>query len=340
MSKISSQEKKDLILEVKDLAVHYDTDDGLVEAVNGVDIALGRGRALGLVGETGAGKTTIALALLRLIPSPPGVLKNGSIMLDGVDILKQSQKNMEMIRGKDISMIFQDPMTALNPVFTVGEQIAESIVIHEKVSFKEAYNLAREMLELVDIPGERVNDYPHQFSGGMKQRVVIAIALACHAKLLIADEPTTALDVTIQAQVLEIMKNIRKKHDTSLIMITHDLGIVADICDEVAVMYAGRIVEKGTLVEVFNHTRHPYTEGLFNSLPNPLNRKARLSPILGLMPDPTNLPQGCSFAPRCKYVRDGCKEYLPQPIWLTDSHMVLCSAYQDKDFSIERRDRE
>ncbi len=340
MNQISSQEKKDSILEVKNLVVHYDTEDGLVEAVNGVNITLGRGRALGLVGETGAGKTTIALALLRLIPSPPGVLKSGTIFLDGIDILKQSQKNMETIRGKDISMIFQDPMTALNPVFTVGEQIAESIVIHEKVSFAEAYKLAREMLELVDIPGERVNDYPHQFSGGMKQRVVIAIALACHAKLLIADEPTTALDVTIQAQVLEIMKNIRQKHNTSLIMITHDLGIVADICDEVAVMYAGRIVEKGTLADVFNHTRHPYTEGLFNSLPNPLNRKARLKPIPGRMPDPTDLPQGCSFAPRCRYVREGCKEHLPEPIWLTDSHMILCSAYKDKNFRIERRDRE
>lgn len=340
MNQIPTPVQDNLILDIKDLVVHYDTDDGLVEAVNGVDISLGRGRALGLVGETGAGKTTVALAVLRLVPDPPGVIKSGSIMLDGRDMLKQSQRDLEMIRGKDVSMIFQDPMTALNPVFTVGEQIAESIFLHEQVSAAEADKRAREMLDLVGIPGERAMEYPHQFSGGMKQRVVIAIALACHTKLLIADEPTTALDVTIQAQVMEIMREIRRKYKTSLIMITHDLGIVADICDEVAVMYAGRIVEKGTLADLFNRTRHPYTEGLFNSLPNPLDRKAKLKPIPGLMPDPTNLPPGCSFAPRCPYVRESCKERVPEPLWLSDSHMVRCSAYKDSGFRIERGDRE
>ncbi len=339
MNQDAMPDKDGLILDVRDLVVHYDTDDGLVEAVNGVDIALGRGRALGLVGETGAGKTTVALAIMRLVPNPPGVIKSGSVMLDGRDMLKQSQRDLEMIRGKDVSMIFQDPMTALNPVFTVGEQIAESIFLHEQVSAAEADKRAREMLDLVGIPGERAMEYPHQFSGGMKQRVVIAIALACHTKLLIADEPTTALDVTIQAQVLEIMREIRKKYKTSLIMITHDLGIVADICDEVAVMYAGRIVEKGTLADIFNRTRHPYTEGLFDSLPNPLDRKVKLKPIPGLMPDPTNLPPGCSFAPRCSYARESCKERVPEPLWLSDSHMVRCSRYLDSGFRIERRDR-
>ncbi len=340
MNQVPIINKEDPILDVKNLVVHYDTEDGLVKAVNGVDILLGRGNALGLVGETGAGKTTIAKAILRLIPSPPGLIKSGSIILDHNDMLKQSQRELEMIRGKDVSMIFQDPMTALNPVFSVGEQIAESIFLHEKVNMTEANKRAREMLELVGIPSERATEYPHQFSGGMKQRVVIAIALACHAKLLIADEPTTALDVTIQAQVLEIMRSIRQKYKTSLIMITHDLGIVAEICDEVAVMYAGRIVEKGTLVDVFNHTRHPYTEGLFDSLPNPLDRKARLKPIPGLMPDPTNLPKGCSFASRCRYVRETCLQSVPEPLWLSDSHMIRCSAYKDSNFYIERKDVE
>lgn len=340
MNQVPITNKEDPILDVKNLVVHYDTEDGLVKAVNGVDILLGRGNALGLVGETGAGKTTIAKAILRLIPSPPGLIKSGSIILDHNDMLKQSQRELEMIRGKDVSMIFQDPMTALNPVFSVGEQIAESIFLHEKVNMTEANKRAREMLELVGIPSERATEYPHQFSGGMKQRVVIAIALACHAKLLIADEPTTALDVTIQAQVLEIMRSIRQKYKTSLIMITHDLGIVAEICGEVAVMYAGRIVEKGTLVDVFNHTRHPYTEGLFNSLPNPLDRKARLKPIPGLMPDPTNLPKGCSFASRCRYVRETCLQSVPEPLWLSDSHMIRCSAYKDSSFYIERKDVE
>ena len=278
------ENKNDLVLDIENLSVRFATEDGVVNAVNGLDLRIEKGKAIGLVGETGAGKTTTALSILRLVPDPPGVVDCDKLEVNGQDILSMSAKELEKVRGKEVSMIFQDPMTALNPVFTVGDQIAESISIHENVSMVEAQKLAVGMLELVGIPGERAGDYPHQFSGGMKQRVVIAIALACHPQLLIADEPTTALDVTIQAQVLDLMKNLRKQYQTSLIMITHDLGIVAEICDEVAVMYAGNVVEQGTLEDVFNHTMHPYTEGLFNSLPNVNDRKSKLKPIPGLMP--------------------------------------------------------
>ena len=294
-----AENKKDLILDIKDLVIHYETDDGTVEAVNGLDIQLEYGKTLGLVGETGSGKTTTALSILRLVPDPPGVIKNGSITLDGKDILNLPQKDLESIRGNLVSMIFQDPMTSLNPVLTVGEQIAEVIGLHENISEKEAADKAGQMLEVVGIPKERYGEYPHQFSGGMKQRVVIAMALACNPKLLIADEPTTALDVTIQAQVLETMKELREKFGSAMIMITHDLGIIAEVCDEVSVVYAGQIVEHGTLEDVFEHTLHPYTEGLFGSLPNIEERRHRLQPIPGLMPDPTDLPKGCCFAPRC-----------------------------------------
>ena len=328
-----------LILEVKDLVVHYETDDGIVEAVNGINLRLAKQRALGLVGETGAGKTTFSMAMLRLVPNPPGVIRSGSIMLNGENMLEKTANELEQTRGKDISMIFQDPMTALNPVFTVGQQIAESIILHENVTAAEADERARQMLELVGISGVRANEYPHQFSGGMKQRVVIAIALACHTKLLIADEPTTALDVTIQAQVLDIMKRLKEEYQTSMIMITHDLGIVAETCDEVAVMYAGRIIEQGLLEDVFNRTRHPYTEGLFNSLPNINNRTAMLRPIPGLMPDPTKLPSGCSFSPRCPYAMERCSSEKPVPRWLSDSHMVECLAYDEPAFRLERGDK-
>lgn len=329
-----------VILNIKELVVHYKTEYGTVEAVNGIDLKLKKKRILGLVGETGAGKTTTALAMLRLIPEPPGVIKSGTIELDGENILKKNTRELEMIRGKDISMIFQDPMTALNPMFTVGSQIAESIILHEGLSKPKAFEKAKKMLELVGIPGERANEYPHEFSGGMRQRVVIAIALACRAKLIIADEPTTALDVTIQAQVLELMKKLKDEYQTSMIMITHDLGIVAEICDEVAVMYAGRIVEKGLLQDVYNRTKHPYTEGLFNSLPNINVRRTRLKPIPGLMPDPTNLPKGCSFSPRCPYATKKCHESKPLPRWISDTHMVECLAYDNPKFHIARGGKE
>ena len=325
------------VLEVKDLVVHYELEDETVEAVNDISFSLKKGRTIGLVGETGAGKTTTALAILNLVPDPPGVIKGGEITVCGNKMLDLKPHQLEKIRGKDVSMIFQDPMTSLNPVMTVGDQIAESVKLHENVTEAQAFERAQEMLELVGIPGVRANEYPHQFSGGMKQRVVIAIALACNPKVLLADEPTTALDVTIQAQVLDMMNDLKEKFGTALVMITHDLGVVAKICDEVAVMYAGRIVECGTLEEVFDHTKHPYTEGLFNSLPNINDRKSELKPIPGLMPDPTKLPAGCAFAPRCQYATEECRTKRPEAIHFTDTHYTLCMRYAEPDFRLQTR---
>ena len=282
---------------------------------------------LAVWGSPGSGKTTTALGIMGLVPDPPGEIVKGSILFEGEDLLKLSEKQMRRIRGGKISMIFQDPMTSLNPVTRVGDQIAEVILLHNKISKAEARKRAMEMLEQVGIPGARCDDYPHQFSGGMKQRVMIAIALACSPELLIADEPTTALDVTIQAQVLEMMKGLRDKYNTSMLMITHDLGIVAEICDEVSVVYAGRVIEHGTLEDIFKNTRHPYTEGLFNSLPNLENRQAELKPIKGLMPDPSNLPKGCAFCPRCEYAMEICKTQKPPRTYRNDTHYVECHLY-------------
>ena len=324
----------DYILDVQDLVVHYELEKETVEAVNGISFRLKEGETIGLVGETGAGKTSTALAILNMIPNPPGVIKSGKIYVNGYDVLNMTDEELEEVRGKDIAMIFQDPMTSLNPVMTVGDQIAESIMLHEKLTKAEAYKRAKEMLETVGIPGARAAEYPHQFSGGMKQRVVIAIALCCNPKCLLADEPTTALDVTIQAQVLDMMNDLKEKFGTSLVMITHDLGVIASICDTVAVMYAGKIVEYGTLEEVFNDTKHPYTEGLFNSLPS--SRKGeKLEPIPGLMPNPANLPEGCAFEPRCKYATEACKCKFSAPFQMSGSHTVLCHAYENPDFCLD-----
>ncbi|MCD8221608.1 MAG: ABC transporter ATP-binding protein [Clostridiales bacterium] len=328
--------EKDLTAEIKDLVVEFRTDYGVVQALNGLDLEIERGQTLGLVGETGAGKTTTGLSLLKLIQSPPGVVVSGSIKVDGKDILSMSEKEMHDLRGKVVAMIFQDPMTSLDPVVTVEKQIAEVIKLHEKGGEQAAIKRAREMLELVGIPAARGIEYPHQFSGGMKQRVVIAMALACNPELLIADEPTTALDVTIQAQVLEMMKELREKYNTSMLMITHDLGIVAEICDKVSVIYAGHVIEHGTLEDIFRETRHPYTEGLFNSLPNLENRQAELKPIRGLMPDPSNLPKGCAFCPRCEYAMEICKTEKPQRTYRNDTHYVECHLY-NKDNIGERK---
>ena len=325
------------ILSVENLIVHYELENETVEAVNDISFSVEAGRTLGLVGETGAGKTTTALAIMNLVPDPPGVIKSGKILVCGKEVLNMTPVQLEKVRGKEISMIFQDPMTSLNPVMTVGEQIAESVSIHEKCSKAKALERAGEMLELVGIPAERSGEYPHQFSGGMKQRVLIAIALACNPLVLIADEPTTALDVTIQAQVLDLMNDLKSKMGTALIMITHDLGVVAELCDDVVVMYAGRIVESGTLNDVFDEMMHPYTEGLFNSLPNIERRKSELEPIPGLMPDPTKLPGGCAFEPRCKYKTEVCMELRPLPRHVSATHSVSCQAYDDPGFLLERR---
>ena len=312
------------LLEVKNLTIHYVTTEGTVEAVNGVSFTLDRGQTLGLVGETGAGKTTTALGILGLVPNPPGKVIGGEILFDGRDLLKESEKEMRKVRGKEISMIFQDPMTALNPVLRMGEQIEEVIRIHSKMSKAEAEKRALEMLEMVGIPASRAVEYPHQFSGGMKQRVVIAMALACNPQLLLADEPTTALDVTIQAQVLDMMKKLKTELNTAMLLITHDLGIVAENCDKVAVMYAGEIVEMGSLEDIFLRPGHPYTVGLFDSLPSLEVEAKRLKPIPGLMPDPTQLPKGCNFAPRCPVAADVCGKEAPEIREVEPGHFVRC----------------
>ena len=314
----------DILLDVKDLVIHYETDDGLVQALNGVSLQIHTGKTLGLVGETGAGKTTLAKGIMQLVPNPPGKIKGGEVFYDGEDLLKKSVQEMRKVRGKQISMIFQDPMTSLNPVMTVRDQIMEVILQHNKLSKEEAVKKADEMLELVGIPAARGREYPHQFSGGMKQRVIIAIALACQPRLLIADEPTTALDVTIQAQVLDLIQNLKKRDNTSMLLITHDLGVVAQTCDYVAIMYAGEIVEYGTLREVYKDIRHPYTKGLMASIPNLVEQVERLQAIDGLMPDPTNLAKGCKFADRCKYATAACMEKVPEMKAVGGEHMVRC----------------
>ena len=312
-------------LQVRDLVVEYTSDGKVIHAVNGVNFDLERGKALALVGETGAGKTTIAKSIMRILPDPPAHVRSGQVVLQGRDLMKLNEADMRKVRGKEISMIFQDPMTSLNPVITVGEQIMEVIRLHDKkISKKDAYTKACEVLELVGIKADRAGDYPLQFSGGMKQRVSIAMALACNPRLLIADEPTTALDVTIQAQVLELMRKLKAKYQTSMIMITHDLGIVAEICDYVAVMYAGEIVEYGNREQLFHRPSHPYTKGLFACIPNLMEEETTLIPIEGMTPDPTNLPTGCRFHPRCPYATEECSKTNPASKEIENGHHVKC----------------
>ncbi len=321
----------DPLLQIEDLVVQFVTSDGIVHAINRLHLSLNRGETLALVGETGAGKTTTALAIMGLIDSPPGRVVQGEIIFDGVDLLTLTEEEYRKYRGSKISMIFQDPMTALNPVLPVADQIAETIANHQGLSDEHAMERAIEMLELVRIPADRAYEYPHQFSGGMKQRVVIAIALACNPQLLIADEPTTALDVTIQAQVLEMMKELHDKLGTSTLMITHDLGVVAETCDKVAIMYAGEIIESGTLKDVFLNPSHPYTVGLFGSIPKIDEEVEFLAQIEGLMPDPVDLPPGCRFHPRCKYAEPACAEQAPAFTNLPgEEHWVRCLIYEGK----------
>ena len=312
------------LLNIEDLSIYYITEAGETKAVNNLNLKLGKGETLGFVGETGAGKTTTALGIMRLVPNPPGKIVSGKISFDGEDILSKTEKEMQEIRGNKISMIFQDPMTSLNPVMTVGEQIGEVLALHQNLKKEELKEKTAQMLETVGIKRERINDYPHQFSGGMKQRVVIAMALACNPMLIIADEPTTALDVTIQAQVLELMIELQNKYKTSMIMITHDLGIVAEICDHVAIMYAGSVIEYGTVEKLYTDPKHPYTKGLFASIPTLDADEESLHVIKGTPPNPVDLPTGCKFHPRCEFATERCKCEVPKMIDLDDSHCVSC----------------
>ncbi len=313
------------LIRIEDLEIHYETDDGVVYALNGVSLHVNEGETLGLVGETGAGKTTLAKGILRLIPSPPGRIVKGKVFFEGEDILSFSENDMHKIRGNAISMVFQDPMTSLNPVMTVGDQIAEVIAVHNPgLSKEELRERVIAILAKVGISSDRIDEYPHQFSGGMKQRVIIAIALACNPKLLLADEPTTALDVTIQAQVLDMIQTLKNELNTAMILISHDLGVVAQTCDRVAIIYAGMIVEEGNLRDIFKNPRHPYTIGLLESIPSLTKETKRLNPIKGLMPDPTNLPPGCPFAPRCNYATEECGKSVPGFAEVNPGHKVRC----------------
>lgn len=327
------------VLKIKDLSIIYKTDLETVYAVNGISFDLKPGETVGLVGETGAGKTTTALGIMGLLPERTAHITGGEILLDGQDLTKLTDQEMQKIRGQKVSMIFQDPMTALNPVLTVGDQIGEALSLHnaEDLSKKEIEEKVGETLEMVGIPKERSHDYPHEFSGGMRQRVVIAIALVCNPKILIADEPTTALDVTIQAQILSMMSDLQQKYGTSVIMITHDMGVVAETCDRVGIMYAGKIVEYGSLKDIFTgKDHHPYTVGLFGSIPSLTEETMRLHPIEGLMPDPTNLPKGCSFSPRCEKCMEICKT-VPPSVWEKDGHKISCHLYDSHNDKVDSK---
>ncbi|MCK9216605.1 MAG: ABC transporter ATP-binding protein [Firmicutes bacterium] len=320
---------KKKILEIKDLYVEYITEDGIVHAVNGLNLELEKGQTLGLVGETGAGKTTTVLSIMKLLPEQIGRITKGTILLDGNNITDLRETEMQKLRGNAVSMIFQDPMTSLNPVLSVGDQIAEVLELHQaELGKKRIDERVDEILDMVGLQKERKVEYPHQFSGGMKQRIVIAMALACEPKLLLADEPTTALDVTIQAQVLEMMNRLKDTFSTSMMLITHDLGVVAQTCDSVAIMYAGRVIEQGTLKDIYTAGRHhPYTIGLFNSIPDLTKDTKRLSPIKGLMPDPINLPNGCAFHPRCPECLDVCRYEMPEESCY-GTHKIRCHLYK------------
>ncbi len=318
----------DLLLDIRNLRVTYQTEEGLVVATDDLNLKLRKGETLGLVGETGAGRTTTALSVMQLVPDPPGRIETGEVFFDGEDLLKKRSEEMRRVRGNRISMIFQDPMTSLNPVLTVGFQIEEAITLHQKLTPKQASRKAKDMLNLVGIPESRAGDFPHEFSGGMRQRVGIAMALSCNPELLIADEPTTALDVTIQAQVLDLMRRLRQELGTSMLLITHDLGVVAEACDSVAIMYAGTVVETTDTERLFSNPRHPYTRGLFGSIPSLDEEVERLSPIKGIMPDPTELPPGCRFHPRCPSAAPICSQRRPTMVTVEEGHDVDCMIYE------------
>lgn len=317
------------LLEVDDLKMYFHTEDGVVRAVDGVSYTLDRGETLGVVGESGSGKSVTAMTIMGLISMPPGKIEGGDVRYRGRSILEMTEEEMQHIRGNDIAMIFQDPMTSLNPVYKIGKQVGEGLRLHRGYSKQEALKRATELLDLVGIPEpeKRVNEYPHQFSGGMRQRVMIAMALACKPKLLIADEPTTALDVTIQAQILKLMNDLKEEHGTSIIFITHDLGVIRQIADDVAVMYCGQVVEMAPAGTIFMGAEfsHPYTEGLMNSIPRlSTPTHTRLDAIPGAVPHPLKLPKGCKFAPRCKYATERCLNEEPEMIHVSETQQVRC----------------
>lgn len=328
-----SESNKEYILEVNNLCTSFFTDEGEVKAVDGVDFAIEKGKTIGIVGESGSGKSITSLSIMRLIQEPAGKIVDGEIIFKGENLLNKSKKEMRFIRGNNISMIFQEPMTSLNPTLTCGEQIAESIRIHQKLNRKEAWNKAVEMLKLVGIPSpeKRAKQYPFELSGGMRQRVMIAIALACNPELLIADEPTTALDVTIQAQILELIKKLQEELGTSLMMITHDLGVVAEMCDVVAVMYCGKVVEFADVKTLFSNPKHPYTIGLLNSVPrHDQSYEGDLSVIQGSVPSPFELPKGCRFVTRCPHAKEICHQELPELQTTEDGNQVRCWIHTEK----------
>jgi len=321
----------EVVLKVEDLRTHFDTRDGVVKAVEGLNFTLREGEILGVVGESGCGKSITSLSIMQLVPSPPARYASGSIRYKGQDLLTLGPARMRAIRGNEISMIFQDPMSSLNPVLTIGDQLSEAIILHQGLSERAAMDRAREMLDLVQIPEphQRLKEYPHQLSGGMRQRVMIAMALSCNPSVLIADEPTTALDVTIQAQILKLMEEIRDKFRTAIILITHDLGVVAEMADRVLVMYAGRKVEEAGVIELFENPQHPYTRGLMNSVPRLMEAGAegapgRLSEIPGIVPPLTNLPEGCVFAERCGFATDRCRAAYPPLEAKAPGHLAAC----------------
>ncbi|MCX2727103.1 ABC transporter ATP-binding protein [Thermomicrobium sp. 4228-Ro] len=328
------------LLEVRDLRTQFFTQDGVVKAVDGVSFHLMPGETLGLVGESGCGKSITALSIMRLIPSPPGKIVSGEILFEGEDILKMSDDEVRSIRGRKIAMIFQDPMTSLNPVLTINRQISEALELHLGMSKQQARQRAIELLKMVGIPNaeQRIDQYPHQFSGGMRQRVMIAMALSCNPSLLIADEPTTALDVTIQAQILDLIRNLQREHNTALILITHDLGVVAGMTDRINVMYAGHIVESAPTEELFENPKHPYTVGLLNSIPRlDAPRKERLNPIRGLPPDLIDLPDMCPFVPRCDFAREKCSEKNPPLFDVNPVHRSACWYWEEVSLAGPRR---
>jgi len=328
------------LVEVVDLKTYFDTDEGTVKAVDGVSFHIDKGETLGVVGESGSGKSVMSLSVMRLIATPPGRIASGQILFDGQDIVKKSERDMRRIRGNEIAMIFQEPMTSLNPVYTVGDQIAEAIVLHQKETSRAAMRKATEMLDLVGIPepAKRVKNYPHQMSGGMRQRVMIAMALSCNPKLLIADEPTTALDVTIQAQILDLMRTLQREIGMAIMFITHDLGVVAEMADRVVVMYAGRAVEEAGVVDIFKNPQQPYTLGLMNSIPRvdkAAEHQERLIAIPGNVPNPLYLPEGCAFHPRCRFIKDECKAAIPDLVDAGGGHMVRCIRHAELDLKNE-----